>query len=417
MTFTTYNSLARSLVFIRICAFRNVLLFTVWSVWAAVSTSVHGQVSFTPLGLFGGTLSRANDVSADGSVVVGVGGDGAFRWTAAESLVRPATNARAISADGAVIVGAIGSLNGGAEAFRWAVAGTPQGLGDLPGGSFLSQAFDVSADGSVIVGVGTTAVDDEAFRWTAETGMVGLGGLPGAEVRSVALGVSADGRVIVGEASATQAFRWTAETGMVGLGFLPGGNFSQAQAASADGTVVVGTSFVPGPPPSPGQPMPEEAFRWTESEGMVSLGDLPGGRHISKAFDVSADGSVIVGSGDGTADIGIPQAVFWSGGSGPFSLREFLIAAGVSNLDGWRLFEARAVSDDGRTIVGYGRHNDVDEAFVATIPEPSTVVLITFAIAGMLGFVRLRRPPAPPFRYHRSLSSRLSPAFHEHDQG
>ena len=53
------------------------------------------------------------------------------------------------------------------------------------------------------------------------------------------------------------------------LGDLPGVNFlSDAQAVSADGSVVVGGSSSGGT---------LEAFRWTEGGGMVGLGLLPGG--------------------------------------------------------------------------------------------------------------------------------------------
>ena len=40
-----------------------------------------------------------------------------------------------------------------------------QGLGDLPGGSFYSTAYGVSADGSVVVGLSGSASGPEAFRW------------------------------------------------------------------------------------------------------------------------------------------------------------------------------------------------------------------------------------------------------------
>lgn len=55
------------------------------------------------------------------------------------------------------------------------------GLGDFPGGEFGSQAYGVSADGSVVVGFGAPAAPSffEAFRWTSAGGMVGLGDLPG----------------------------------------------------------------------------------------------------------------------------------------------------------------------------------------------------------------------------------------------
>jgi uncharacterized membrane protein len=42
------------------------------------------------------------------------------------------------------------------------------GLGDLPGGEFFSHGAGVSADGSVVVGGGTSASGFEAFRWTAQ---------------------------------------------------------------------------------------------------------------------------------------------------------------------------------------------------------------------------------------------------------
>jgi probable HAF family extracellular repeat protein len=74
---------------------------------------------------------------------------------------------------------------------------------------------------------------------------------------------------------------------MVGLGDLPGGNFySFAMDISADGSVVVGGSE---------SGAGSEVFRWTNAEGMVGLGNLPGGDN-SYALGVSGDGSVVVGS-------------------------------------------------------------------------------------------------------------------------
>jgi hypothetical protein len=50
------------------------------------------------------------------------------------------------------------------------------------------------------------------------------------------------------------------------------------------------------------------------------------------------------------------------------------------------LTAAQGISDDGRIIVGTGIHNGGNEAFVATIPEPTAVVLAVLALAGLLGF-------------------------------
>ena len=52
------------------------------------------------------------------------------------------------------------------------------GLGDLPGGSFYSQAKGVSADGAVVVGYSEHASSTEAFRWTSADGMRSCDGHP-----------------------------------------------------------------------------------------------------------------------------------------------------------------------------------------------------------------------------------------------
>src|SRR5437667_12108532 len=67
-----------------------------------------------------------------------------------------------------------------------------------------------------------------------------LGDLAGGEFNSFALGVSADGHVVVGQSSSTlgfEAFRWSQPDGMHSLGAAPN---SAAAAASADGSVIVG---------------------------------------------------------------------------------------------------------------------------------------------------------------------------------
>ena len=109
-------------------------------------------------------------------------------------------------------------------------------LGDLPGGAFLSSAYAVSDDGSVVGGSGTAGFVAEAFRWTSEGGMQGLGQVTPGGFDSVVRGVSGDGSVAVGSGAyfeGSEAFRWTSGGGMVGLGHLAGGLDSVAWAVRA----------------------------------------------------------------------------------------------------------------------------------------------------------------------------------------
>ena len=290
------------------------------------------------------------------------------------------------------------------EAFRWTENTGMVGLGDLPGGEFHSQANAADADGSTIVGRGTSAAGDEAFRWTESTGMVGLGDLPGGEFHSQANSVSADGSIIVGRgtsAAGDEAFRWTESTGMAGLGDLPGGGFhSEANAISADGSTIVGKGTSPL---SLAVPTGREAFRWTERTGMVGLGVLSSSIE-SSALDVSADGRYVVGYSTDTIDHQEP--FIWDQDNGMRSLTDLLILQGETEVFNLKLISATGISASGHVIVG-NAINAVgsSEAWLAIldddillgaageqpIPEPSTVLLMATGLVGLLGYARRRQ--------------------------
>jgi len=173
-------------------------------------------------------------------------------------------------------------------------------LGTL-GGNW-SWAWGVSADGAVVVGSAdnTGWYDNRAFRWTAAGGMQDLGTLGGYD--SWALGVSADGSVVVGvarnAAGGVRAFRWTASGGMQDLGTL-GGWWSWANGVSPDGAVVVGGA-------TNVRWYENRAFRWTASGGMEDLNTtyaslLTNGSRLLEARAISPDGRYIVGWGDNAA--------------------------------------------------------------------------------------------------------------------
>jgi probable HAF family extracellular repeat protein len=327
-------------------------------------------------------------------------GQEAFRWTRSGGIVglgdlpgSPFQSvAFGVSGDGSVVVGGGNEGGGLGDAFRWTSGGGMVGLGDLPGGTVNSRAFGVSSDGSVVVG---GSISDsgppsdpfvlEAFRWTSAGGMVGLGDLPGGDFLSFAVRVSGDGSVIVGygaSASGTEAFRWTSAGGMVGLGDLPGGSFSSyALGVSDDGSTVVGHgSSASGD---------FEAFRWTSGGGMVALGDLPGGSFFSYASDVSADGSTILGGATSASGI---EPFLWDAANGMRSLKDVLQTEYGLDLAGWTLEGGAQFSSDGRTIVGGGINPaGQQEAWIAVVPEPAGGSLLVVAGAGLLARRRWTR--------------------------
>jgi probable HAF family extracellular repeat protein len=176
---------------------------------------------------------------------------------------------------------------------------------------------------------------------------IGLGDLPGGQFNSVAVSVSADGHVVVGQSSSTsgfEAFRWTELDGMLSLGVGGFPNATAATAASADGAVIVGV--LPN----------RHAFRWTQATGPVDLGSLPGGSE-SEALGVSADGAVIVGQGNGAID-GMASgnlAFRWTQGSRMVFLGDLPGGPFISIANG--------VSADGLIIVGASNSVLGQEAF------------------------------------------------------
>jgi probable HAF family extracellular repeat protein len=224
-----------------------------------------------------------------------------------------------------------------------------QGLGDLSGGDYHSEAWGVSPDGSMVVGYGTGSDNWEAVRWNPDIGMDSLGVVidGNAYDKTIANAASTGGEVIVGNGYiglSARAFRWTDNNGMVGLGTLPGGYAnSQARAVSENGTVIIGSAQ--------NSARKYEAFRWTAEQGMIGLGDLPGGTFQSTAYDVSDDGTVIVGKSNG---LGV-EAFRWTSETGIVSLHD---------LPGGHLeSSASGITGDGSVIVGYGSSDNGREAF------------------------------------------------------
>ena len=132
------------------------------------------------------------------------------------------------------------------------------------------------------------------------------------------------------------------------VGDLPGGMvFTYIYGISADGTVVVGQgNGLNG----------VEAFRWTQSGGIVGIGDLPGGATASRSARVSADGTVI--AGNGVSAFG-QEGFRWTQGGGLVGIGD--LAGGIFSS------EVYGIDASGNVIVGESQSASGRQAFRWTL--------------------------------------------------
>jgi hypothetical protein len=304
----------------------------------------------------------------------------------------------ALSDDGSTVVGTIGvdtpELGLHEEAAIWRGGDTWQPLGGLPGafpcGTNYTTAFDVSGDGSKVVGlawIGAACENAHGFEWTEAGGMADLGAIVDGRA-SRANGISADGSTIVG---------WNdQQTGGRAGAFWAGGNgprwfkgegarifAGEAQGVSSDGAYIAGGNY--NDPARPNSYV--EPWLWSEATGVVPLGMVKGlrgdvidGQHY--ATDVSDDGRVVVGQ-DTLFITGEQLAWIWTSGHGIELLGDFVRRTGdaaaraavcpgqlsaVQPCGGWKLWNVAAVSNDGTMLVGTGVNpQGLFEAFMVKI--------------------------------------------------
>lgn len=343
------------------------------------------------------TVSSSFGISANGSVVVGYSSSGTSSsntpssWNAssvASSLgVLSGFDggyARTASHDGSVISGnCFGSASSGggllSRVFRWTASGGMQDIGSLPGSSGSVSGGYMNDAGDVIVGWDSVG----AFRWSSDHGIQQLA-LPAGAVASnmTARNVSGDGTTIVGW-NATSAVRWNA-AGLAEVLAEPTGSFaSYAYSTNGNGSLVAGVSASR----SSGV-LVQSLTLWADGGSVETLGVLSGGRH-SVPFDMDAAGETIVG-----ADQYIQEAFVWHRLVGIVSLYDYLGSLGA-DLTGWSRFSsAQGISADGSIVSGTGIYNGEARAFVfsgltfASVPGASIAGLIPL---GCLDCSRRRR--------------------------
>ncbi|MHC4613878.1 MAG: hypothetical protein ACYTAU_09910 [Planctomycetota bacterium] len=286
----------------------------------------------------------ANDMSPDGRWVVGesdINGDGwadgTYRLDAVteQMTILPilGLSAVAVSDDGTVVLGDIPD---------------PEGIGSNVAAIWTHATgwYELSADGSVAVGLSWDGCSGRGFIWTAETSMLELEPLANGNNRASV--VSADGTLIGGFAqgsfSRTPAI-WDDTTAGQLLDPPAGDAIGEVHGINDDGTVLLGTWLT--------TENAARAVKWTYP-GLVRemLGDgslLPGWQGIP--MDI-ADNGTIVGF-----DILLTSRRAWlrPRGIGPLvELESFIEAHGGVVPPGLVLEVCQAISTDGRYVVGHG---------------------------------------------------------------
>ncbi|MFN7967568.1 MAG: hypothetical protein U0V87_17980 [Acidobacteriota bacterium] len=310
-------------------------------------------------------------------------------------------NVTALSDDGSTVVGDVavddGKLGFRVEAAIWLGGDQWRPLGGLPGsvpcGSSLTSAYDVSGNGSKVVGlawVGPECSGAHGFSWTEAGGMVDLGSIVD-DRSSRANVVSADGNVIAGWSDSSfgsrLGARWT--DGDPPTWFTPDGGAvaaGEATGINSDGSAIVGGGY--GQNSISSRAKIFEPWIWTAADGVVPLGTIKGlrgdivdGQHY--ATDVSDDGRLVVGV-DTLFNLGEQWAFIWIKGVGISAIQDYVRkntdpatkAKLCSSQRGaaqpctkWDLWNAAAVSNDGKIIVGTGRNPDGNwEAYKVTLP-------------------------------------------------
>jgi len=321
-----------------------------------------------------GANFEANGVSNQGMAVSGSIGNSNLLWTQATGLQVigsitngfPMAGRATISADGLKISA---TLTNPATNFNeaglynvttssWTFLG---GLGQVLDSS-TSSAWGTSSDGNTVVGLAwVTGGNAHGFKWTNAIGLEDLGSSV-ANRSSRANDVNADGSIIVGWQDGLDGFRqaavWNNGVQTV-LSFPNNDPVSEAGAVSANGNWVVGSGNFSNN---------NEAWRWSESTGIINMGSIFDPSWRGAATAINADGSKIVGfyRPNGPALFG--QGFFWSEETGMVNLNDYVTSLGFDDL-GIILSLPLGMSDDGTAIVGMGLGAAGPVGFLIQLPS------------------------------------------------
>jgi len=205
-----------------------------------------------------------------------------------------------------------------------------------PSGFTNASPRSLSGDGNVVYGMINEPL--RSFRYTVAGGLVNLGGSGNAVLLEPGF-CNYDGSITgvnLGDPSGSFAMgsRWVNPGTLTQLGYyFVGGDTQVTTGICGDGTSMFGQASMP----TGGV----RAYRWTASGGFTTLGALAGGFN-SNSLGTSSDGLSIVGFGDSTG--GGYKGFRWHPTTGMVQLNY------LPGGENWTF--ARAVSDNGQTVVG-----------------------------------------------------------------
>jgi probable HAF family extracellular repeat protein len=287
-----------------------------------------------------------------------------IRWSTAEgseTLIPSVQDALGINNVG-TIAGTVfvygGAYQGGQHLAAFAATGAEPVLLDRTLAAH-SIAFDVSDDGTVVGASFDSPLHeaDIAFMWTAADGMSALS-VPRPQHPSRATAISADGSVIVG---------WNGDDegrprGIVWLDGVPmditngeGAPVGEAWAVTDEGHYVVGSSYADSDSDA-------GAWRWDAANGVVMI---PG---MAFARGASADGHVVIGGTDPFALPSLVQSLVWREDAGSVLLADYLAELEIEVPAIWQFGHGLSgVSADGSVLTGSGHGQSGLQSYVVRI--------------------------------------------------
>lgn len=331
----------------------------------------------------GGSYLAFAGVSANGQTIVGSAAGPSltgqpFRWTAGtgtEALgVPPGTGETAVfvSNDGTRVVGACGST-----LWTWTEGNHYQAAAPLPTSLYVKG---ISGDGNWVFGV-RDSTDGRGWRWSQATGFQNLSSPPECSMGS-AIKVSGRGNAVImwrTSESGVEVGRWTPSTGFLPMTPASSNLGDYASAISANGEVVVGLRMKPVPG-AEGRNAPE-IWRWTPGGGLAILGTPPEALATDTMNCYECDtytDYVLFLSADGATIAGI-----WRDGNGLSHVFRWTVTSGFYALGTPGMIGLRAMSQDGRRLMGWANISGQDVPCVwvegtglQVIPSPASVNIL-----------------------------------------